>query len=148
MDQRKSTGLVISCSAGVSTEHYSYDSWILESYLKLIEVQLLRLRASFHALPLFYLRAQSLRAYAVKNYAAVEIHLYLDPESLILTLWVNTFSCKVCHKEKLKRLVQNILSTFYRTSWMIKQAWVCKIESYGSQRFEYVHLQQIPLANV
>ena len=40
MDQRKSTGLVISCSAGVSTEHYSYDSWILESYLKLIEVQL------------------------------------------------------------------------------------------------------------
>ena len=40
---------------------------------RLIEVQLFRLRATFHALPLFGLRTQILRKYAGKNYAALEI---------------------------------------------------------------------------
>ena len=40
--------------------------------LKLSEVQLLRLRATFYALPLFYLR--KVYAAARKNYATLEIH--------------------------------------------------------------------------
>ena len=38
MDQRKSTGFVISCSAGVSMEHYSYDSPILETIKESLKV--------------------------------------------------------------------------------------------------------------
>ena len=34
------------------------------------------LRVAFHTLPLFYLRAQNLRAYARKNYATVETSPY------------------------------------------------------------------------
>ena len=34
----------------------------------------LRLRETFHKLPLFYLRKCVLRTYARKNYATVEIH--------------------------------------------------------------------------
>ena len=45
---------------------------------KLSEVQLLRLRATFHALPLFYLRAYIFLTYARKNYATLEI----NPKSL------------------------------------------------------------------
>ena len=41
---------------------------------KLSEVQLWRLRATFHALPLFYFLTVILRTYARKNYAALEIH--------------------------------------------------------------------------
>ena len=41
---------------------------------KLSEVQLLRLRAGFHALPLFYLRTEILRTYARKNYVILEIN--------------------------------------------------------------------------
>ena len=42
---------------------------------KLNEVQFLRLWATFHALPLFYLRTYILRTCARKNYATVEINL-------------------------------------------------------------------------
>ena len=42
--------------------------------VKLKEVLLLRLRATFDTLLLFYLRAQILRTYARKNYATVEIN--------------------------------------------------------------------------
>ena len=41
--------------------------------MRVTEVQLLRLRAAFHALPLFYLRMEILRAFARKNYATLEI---------------------------------------------------------------------------
>ena len=41
---------------------------------KLSEVQLLRLRATFHALPLFYLRTYIFLTYARKNYATLEIN--------------------------------------------------------------------------
>ena len=41
---------------------------------KLSEVQLLRLRATFHELPLFHLRTYILRTYARKNYATLEIN--------------------------------------------------------------------------
>ena len=41
---------------------------------KLSKVQLLRLRATFHALPLFYLRTYILRTYARKNFAKLEIN--------------------------------------------------------------------------
>ena len=41
---------------------------------KLSEVQLLRLRASFHALPLSYLQTQSLHTYARKNCATFQIN--------------------------------------------------------------------------
>ena len=41
---------------------------------KLSEVQLLRLRATFHALPLFCLQTQILRTYARTNYATLEIN--------------------------------------------------------------------------
>ena len=43
---------------------------------KLSGVQLLRLRATFHALPLFYIQTQILRTYARKNYATLEINPY------------------------------------------------------------------------
>ena len=46
---------------------------------KLSEVQLLRLRATFHALPLFYLRTEIFRTYARKNYATLEINPYCFP---------------------------------------------------------------------
>ena len=42
--------------------------------MRVTEVQLLRLRATFHALPLFYLRMEILRAFARKNYATLEIN--------------------------------------------------------------------------
>ena len=45
---------------------------------KLSEVQILRLRATFHALPLFYLRTYIFLTYARKNYATLEI----NPKSL------------------------------------------------------------------
>ena len=45
---------------------------------KLSEVQLLRLRATFHGLPLFYLRTYIFLTYARKNYATLEI----NPKSL------------------------------------------------------------------
>ena len=45
---------------------------------KLSEVQLLRLRATFHALPLIYLRTYIFLTYARKNYATLEI----NPKSL------------------------------------------------------------------
>ena len=41
---------------------------------KLSEVQHLRLRATFHALPLFYFRSSILRKYARENYATLEIN--------------------------------------------------------------------------
>ena len=41
---------------------------------ELSEVHLLRLRETFHALSLFYLRTQILRTYARKNYATMEIN--------------------------------------------------------------------------
>ena len=47
---------------------------MLSLNVKLSEVQLLRLRATFHTMPLFYLRTLILRAYARKNYAIVEIY--------------------------------------------------------------------------
>ena len=40
---------------------------------KLSEVQLFSLRATFHALPLFYWRTKILRTYAGKNYVTLEI---------------------------------------------------------------------------
>ena len=43
--------------------------------VKLSEVQLLRLRATFHTLPLPYLLTQIIRTYARKHYTTVEIHL-------------------------------------------------------------------------
>ena len=47
---------------------------LLRLNVKLSEILLLRLRATFHTLPLFYLRTQILRTYAWKNYATVEIN--------------------------------------------------------------------------
>ena len=47
--------------------------------MKLSEVQLLRLRATVDALPLFYLQTYILHKYARKNYAAVEI----NPKSIL-----------------------------------------------------------------
>ena len=41
--------------------------------VKVGEIQLSLLRVTFHTMSLFYLRAQNLRAYARKNYTAVEI---------------------------------------------------------------------------
>ena len=41
--------------------------------VKLSEILLLRLHATFYTLPLFYLQTQILRTYAWKNYATVEI---------------------------------------------------------------------------
>ena len=46
---------------------------MLRLNVELSEVVLLRLRAIFHTLPVFYLRTQILRTYAWKNYATVEI---------------------------------------------------------------------------
>ena len=46
---------------------------VLRLNVKLSEVQLLRLRATVHALSLFYLRTSILRRYAPKNYTTVEI---------------------------------------------------------------------------
>ena len=43
-------------------------------WIPLIEIQLKRFCATFHTLPLFYLRTNVLRTYALKNYATVEIH--------------------------------------------------------------------------
>ena len=42
--------------------------------VKLSDVRLLRFRAPFQTLPLFYLRTKLLRTYAPKNYVAAEIH--------------------------------------------------------------------------
>ena len=61
------------------------------------------LRAVFHTLPLCYLRAENLRAYARKNYATVEIHLnalhYKFPvinrrkfEPCNASRWISTFA--------------------------------------------------------
>ena len=52
--------------------------------MKLKEVLLLRLRATFDTLLLFYLRTQILRTYARKNYATVEINpnVYARPTIL------------------------------------------------------------------
>ena len=47
---------------------------VLRLNVKLNEVQFLRLRATVHALSLFYLRTYILRRYAPKNYTAVEIN--------------------------------------------------------------------------
>ena len=47
---------------------------VLRLNVKLSEVQLLRLRATVHALSLFYLRTFSLGRYAPKYYTAVEIN--------------------------------------------------------------------------
>ena len=47
---------------------------MLRLNVKLSEVLLLRLRATFHTLPLFYLRTEILRTYARENYATVEIN--------------------------------------------------------------------------
>ena len=47
---------------------------VLRLKVKLSEVLLLRLRATFHTLPLFYLRTYMLRTYARKKYATVEIN--------------------------------------------------------------------------
>ena len=44
--------------------------------IKLKLAQLLHLRVAFRTLPLFYLRAQNLRACARKNYATVETNPY------------------------------------------------------------------------
>ena len=43
-------------------------------WIPLSEIQLKRFCATFHTLPLFYLRTYVLRTYALKNYATVEIH--------------------------------------------------------------------------
>ena len=43
--------------------------------VKLSRVQLQRLRATSHTLPLCYLRVLNLRASARKNYGTLEIHL-------------------------------------------------------------------------
>ena len=50
---------------------------MLRLNVKLSEILLLRLRATFHTLPLFHLRTQILRTYAWKNYATVESTLTL-----------------------------------------------------------------------
>ena len=47
---------------------------VLSLNVKLSEVQLLSLRATFHALPLFYWRTLILHTYVRKNYARVEIN--------------------------------------------------------------------------
>ena len=47
---------------------------MLRLNVKLREVLLLRLRATFHTMPLFYLRTLFLRTYARKNYVTVEIN--------------------------------------------------------------------------
>ena len=44
--------------------------------VKLSDVRILRFRATFQTLHLFYLRTKLLRTYAPKNYAAAEIHPY------------------------------------------------------------------------
>ena len=47
---------------------------MLRLNVKLSEGLLLRLCATFHTLPLFYLRTSILHTYARKNYATVEIN--------------------------------------------------------------------------